>query len=217
MFPLPAGTTRLGAAKRTRARRDSGSFASSLLTFFMLLLVMALGFVFGRVVIARAYVRGSAELKKTGSPAAAPGGQALSSSALAGSAGAAGEEQPAARGQGGESETSSNGALPREEIGPDPETTQGQPTEGGPEEQEDLPPVEDLRYAVQVGAFGNEESARAAATRLTRTGYPARIEVDRHTRTYRVVTGSYESEAGAQAALGELQGEGFPEAFVVAR
>jgi cell division protein FtsN len=179
---------------------------------------MALGFVFGRVVVARAYVRGSAELKKTGSPAAVPGGQALSSSALAGSAGAIGEEQAAGAEESGESGTGSPEARPREEIGPDPETTQGQPTEALPAPGEEYaPPAEEARYAVQVGAFGNEESARTAATRLTRAGYPARIEVDRQARTYRVVTGSFETEEGAQEALREILGEGFPEAFVVAR
>jgi len=52
---------------------------------------------------------------------------------------------------------------------------------------------------------------------LTRAGYPARIEVDRPARTYRVVTGSFETEEGAQEALREIRGKGFPESFVVAR
>lgn len=217
MFPLPAGKRRLGAATRWRGREE-GSFASSFLIFSSLLLVMALGFVFGRVVVARAYVKGSAELKKTGGQATAPGGQALSSSALAGSAGTIAEEQAAEEEDSGELGPAPDEARPQEKLAPDLYETPQEPTQASPApEEEYLPPAEETRYAVQVGAFGNEESARTAATRLTRAGYPARIEVDRQARTYRVMTGSFETEEGAQEALREIRAEGFPESFVVAR
>jgi cell division protein FtsN len=186
-----------------------------MLTFSTLLLVLALGFVFGRVVVARAFVQGSAELKRTGTQAT-PGGQALSSSALAGSAGARGEDQPAAPEQteGG----AANGGLPREEIRPEAEETREGTADVAPRSEEDsLPPAAEAGYTVQIDAFRSEENARAAAIQLTRAGYPARIEVDRQQHTYRVTTGSYETEESAEQALRDIQGEGFPRAFVTPR
>jgi len=186
-----------------------------MLTFSTLLLVLALGFVFGRVVVARAFVQGTAELKKTGTQVT-PGGQALSSSALAGSAGARGEEQPATPEQ-GSGETPENGAASREEVTPEPDETGGESSDVTPGTEDNPPPVAEQGYTVQVEAFRSEENARAAAMQLTRAGYPARIEVDRQSHTYRVTTGNYETEERAERALGDIQGEGFPRAFVVPR
>jgi len=202
-----------------RGRRDCGSFATSFLTFSLLLLVMALGFVFGRVVVARAYVRTTADLKKAELPAK-PAGAALTPAGLAGRVGEVEIGEETARMEGPESEDLSQGARPQEAIRPAPrEDQENLDQRGNPEAEvaEALAPEVEIRYAIQVGAFGSEESARKAATQLTRAGYPARIEVDREHRTYRVVTGRYLTEESAEKARGEFRDEGFPEAFVVER
>ena len=199
-------------------RRDGGSFSTSFLTFSLLLLVMALGFVFGRVVVARAYVRTTADLKKTTLPGK-PAGAALAPSGLAGRVGEVETGEGVAT-EGQESEGLSQGATPQEVIRPAPREDQDsleQPDNMETEGAEALAPEAEIRYAIQVGAYGSEESARKAGTQLTRAGYPAKIEVDREHHTYRVVTGRYLTEENAEKARGELREEGFPEAFVVAR
>jgi len=182
----------------------------------LLLLVMALGFVFGRVVIARAYVRTSPSISKS-ERGAVPAGQNLAASRVAGAVGEI-QDESAAPGP-----RSQNGAEPVVEpeapLWPaETEAGGGSPDVGAnaPAAETEMP-IEEVRYAIQVGAFGGEESARRAASQLTRAGYPAKIEVDREHRTFKVVTGRYRTEESAQRALGDVKAEGFPEAFVVAR
>ena len=216
MTPPGANVARLRAAKRRRGRRDSGSLSSAFLTFSLLLLVMALGFVFGRVVIARAYVKTAAGIKKTGG-GTVPGGQALAASGVAGSVGAVQSGQATPPDQGAQPEGAQQTPASAEQAAPAPSGE----TDGAAGSDADQPdtsaPTEEGRYALQIGAFGSEESARKAMSRLTNAGYPARIEVDRQRNTFKVLTGRYRTEENAQRALGELKQEGFSEAFVVAR
>ena len=209
---------RFRIARRRCGRRERGSFASSFLTFSLLLLVMALGFVFGRVVIARAYVKTTSGLKKTGE-AVRPEGQAL---ARTGAAGAAGEVQSetAATGQVAEGETASDDTAGPNGEGAAPSGEQNAAGDNGglgSDAVEAPAPTAEVGYAIQIGAFESEASAHKAATRLTRAGYPATIEVDRQHNTYKVLAGRFPTEEEARRALEEVQGEGFPEAFVVAR
>lgn len=193
------------------------------LTFSLLLLAMALGFVFGRVVIARAYIKGVSTMVKPPEPVA-PREQA--------SAPASTVFVPSRRRE---------AALPvSEQTAPETvsQTLADEPLPGDEPFQEVAPPEEppppapsempaphrevgddDVRYAIQVGLFSSEGRARDTLGQLTRSGHPSRIEVDRQpSRTmYRVLSGSYRNEANARKALDRIRGEGFSEAFVVAR
>ena len=216
MIPPDDSVARLRAERRRRGRRDSGSFSSAFLTFSLLLLVMALGFVFGRMVIARAYVKTAAGIKKTGG-GTVPGGQALAASGVAGSVGAIQSGQATPPDQGAPSEAAPPAPALAEQAAPAPaEETNG--AAGADAAQTDtFASSEQGRYAIQIGAFGSEASARKAMSRLTNAGYPARIDVDRQRSTFKVLTGRYRTEENARKALGELKQEGFSEAFVVAR
>ncbi len=209
---------------RAVRRRERGGAAAVFLTFSLLLLVMALGFVFGRVVIARAYIKGVGALVKP-PEAVAPRDQA--------SAPASTVFVPSRR---------SRAVIPAPPVEAAPETVDEIPVEeplpeeevlaevvleeeAPPPEARERPPVQreeggdDVRYAIQVGLFSSEGGARDTLGQLTRSGHPSRIEVDRqraHTM-YRVLSGSYRNEANARKALDEIRGEGFAEAFVVAR
>ncbi len=217
MIPPGGSIVRLRAEKRRCGRRDSGSFSSAFLTFSLLLLVMALGFVFGRVVIARAYVKTAAGLKKTGG-GTVPGGQALAASGVAGSVGALQSGQATPPDQGAQPEGAQETPAPAEQTAPAPSgETSGAAGSDAADQPDTSAPTGEGRYAIQIGAFGSEESARKAMSRLTNAGYPARIEVDRQRNTFKVLTGRYRTEENAQQALGELKHEGFSEAFVAAR
>jgi rare lipoprotein A len=210
-------------AARTVRRRQFGGAASVFLTFSLLLFVMVLGFIFGRVVIARAYIKGMGTLVKPAEPAVtrdharAPTGTVFAPS-VGGDAAPADQESvlvpdaaPGSPEQAAEEGTSApERPQPEEAPSPAPETRE-------PETPE--PVVRDVRYAVQVGLFGSEDGARDTLRQLTQSGHPSRIEVDRQsTRTmYRVLSGNYRNEANARKALDEIRGEGFAEAFVVAR
>lgn len=218
MVPQDIGRARRSAARRRWERRDSGSFATSLLTLSLLLLMTAFGFVFGRVVIARAYVRTTADLKRAQTEVT-PRGQAATSGGIAGGGELGGEQadlSPVSDGSGG----TSSMLPPREEVRPAPpgdeeEHREGQVPETGTGGE--ASGMENARYAIQVGAFGSKDSARAAASRLTRARYAATIEVDREHDVYRVLTGEYRTEESARSALEEVRAEGFPEAFVIIR
>jgi cell division protein FtsN len=162
---------------------------------------MAIGFVFGRVVIARAYIR-----------TAPPVGKAQSSSQAGAPAGVLYRPREAQT-----QTTEEQPATPETKAAP-PEATDVTPpdeTPVSPAPPETAP--QDVRYTVQVGTFESNRSARQMSDRLTRTGRPARIEVDRtqSPTAYRVLTGRYRSESNARKALDQLKNEGFTEAFVV--
>jgi cell division protein FtsN len=193
------------------------------LTFSLLLFVMVLGFIFGRVVIARAYIKGMGTLVKPAEPAVtrqqarAPASTVFAPPAEGSARGDQGSVLTGTVAPGSPEET------PPEEGGPAPEPPQPEetrpPEPEAPQPETPEPAVRDVRYAVQVGLFGSEDGARDTLRQLTESGHPSRIEVDRQsTRTmYRVLSGSYRNEANARKALDEIRGEGFAEAFVVAR
>ena len=215
--PSPAS-----AARRRRAPggRRSGSFSSVFLTFSLLLLVMAAGFVFGRLVIARAYVKTASTIRKAPVPLtpANQGGAPLTPTV-------APEVQPGATPDGAPDQ---NAQPPDRGVTPDSSgdnaTTEGNDTGSG--DTADTAAPEQPRgngkksdYQIQVGSFVSEESARRTSSQLTKAGYPARIEADRSgsATSYRVVTGHYNSHDKAQTALGDLQKQGFAGAFVTPR
>ncbi len=209
-----------------RRRVPRGSFPAAFLTFSLLLLVFAVGFVIGRVVIARAYVKAGPDLERrtsaegqgrqgaTPAPLApgqvslpepeAPPEQGAAPGAEAPSFGPAGETPPA--GERGQAE------VPQ----PSPPEA-GQPAGPGTGRA----PAADTgehRYALQAGVFVSQQGARDLADELTRAGYPARVEPDRSgaQTAYRVLTGRYRTEDAARKEADRLRGEGF-EAFVVER
>jgi len=69
---------------------------------------------------------------------------------------------------------------------------------------------------VQVGMFGSDANAKAAAQRLARTGLPARLgTLKRGGKSYRLVlAGPFASASKTQQALGQARAAGFSDAFV---
>ena len=207
-------------------RRDQGGAAAAFLTFSLLVLAMALGFAFGRVVIARAYIRGVGSLlEQPGTSQPHDQAQAPASTIFAPSPGGGAEETgPGGQATGASSESAFPEPPPSSDVitdaVPQAQGTGAQPeTAEAPAEEPAQAGTVDVRYAVQVGVFGSEDGARTTLRQLTRAGYPARIEVDRqssHT-IYRVVTGNYRSEENARKALEQIKEEGFTEAFVIGR
>lgn len=189
-------------------RRERGGLSSAFLTLSVLLLVMALGFVFGRVVIARAYIKAAPVLSKEADatqPETAPA--ANSPEVVYG--------EPTAR-------TPNTG----ERLNPEDVPTGDGGTDSASPSSSDssttpstAPEAGDVRYAVQAGVFSSEQSARQVADQLTRAGYPATIDVNREDSpaSYKVVVGRYRSEANARKALDQIKHEGYAEAFVVTR
>jgi len=201
-----------------------GSFPGAFLTFSLLLLVFAVGFVIGRVVIARAYVKAGPELGKRTTvkgegreggtpPLLAPGQVSVPEpEAPPEEGGAPGEAAPSFGPTGETPPAGEQGEQARPQPSP---TETGQPA--GPDTGR-APAAEtgEHRYALQAGVFVSQQGARDLADELTRAGYPARVEPDRSRAqtTYRVLTGRYRSEDAARKEAERLRGEGF-EAFVV--
>jgi cell division protein FtsN len=201
-------------------QRGYGNFPGVFLTFSLVLLVLAMGFVLGRVVIGRLYIKTapSFEPKVAQRPEGtedarpedarrpgrvyvpAPPPQAPEGDLeLEGTVAAAEEGEP---------------AEPPAEASTQEETVEALPTAppAVPEESEGR------RYSIQVGVFISETGARKAAEELTRAGYPARVELAREggeTR-YRVLAGRYRTEATARRALERIRQEGL-QAFLVER
>ena len=234
-------------------KRQSGyaGFPAILLTFSVLLLVLAIGFVLGRVVVARAYldrapkvdvdaaqapevsseavgrersaVPGRVYVPPPAPPSEAPEDGGLMSGEMAegeveglpsepDAAGEApsGEDSPggAAEGLAPGVDASSEAAPPRE---PRPQPTP-QPRSAAPEEGRQ----DERTYAIQVGVFTSRQGARQVVDDLARSGFSARIDLERRgsQELYRVVTGRYQSEYAARKALDELRRDGF-EAFLI--
>lgn len=201
-------------------QRGQTSVASILLTASVLLFVLAIGFVVGRVVIARAYLR------------TAPRFEELSTSESEGTAEGGAERQlspgrvyvpePAPREMISEAVAGSEAA----ETGVPEEETASAPAEPGePPQPEPSPPPRaapetgrpvEGSYSIQVGVFSEEQGARSLAARLDRAGFAPRIQVDRDEgrARYRVLTGSYQTEYAARGAITQLQREGF-EGFLI--
>ena len=201
-------------------QRGQTSVASILLTASVLLFVLAIGFVVGRVVIARAYLRTAPrfeELSTSESEETAEGGaerqlspgrvyvpepapQEVISEAEAGS--------EVAETEGAGEEVSCAAAAP----GEPPELEPSPPPRAGPEAGR----AAEGSYSIQVGVFSEEQGARSLAARLDRAGFAPRIQVDRDEgrARYRVLTGSYQTEYAARGAIAQLEREGF-EGFLV--
>jgi len=209
-----------GGPRRRVPRGSPGraGFPGAFLTFSLLLLIFAVGFVIGRVVIARAYVKAGPELERRtavkgegtegGTPAPLVPGQVSvpEPEAPPKQGGAPGEEAPSYGPTGEAPPAGDQGEQARPQPSP-PETGQAPAAETG-----------EHRYALQAGVFVSQQGARDLADELTRAGYPARVEPDRSgaQTTYRVLTGRYRSEDAARKEAERLRGEGF-EGFVVER
>jgi len=207
-----------------------GGFPTALLTFSVMLLVLAIGFVVGRVVVARAYLTSAPKIDLQGSGGSeldedrsAPGHIYVPSPSASRPAEAATDEE-----------------RPREQAGeqgrPSPdETTRGAPEgpqaagsiePGSPQpKQAESPPAQEPKpaeepsnktYSIQVGVFTSLQGARQVMDELTRAGYPSRVAREKRGAQdiYRVVTGRYRSEYAARKALEQLRTDGF-EAFLI--
>jgi len=212
MTLLQAAGTRARLDKRTCRRRERGSLPTAVLTFSLLLLVMAMGFLFGRLVIAKAYVKTAPVRRVEGTAVENP---ASPTPALPAPAPLPDVPVP-----------SEEGTTPSPEAGDSTDTAPAPappPAEGAADRNADQPRANaeptprEVRFAIQVGAFASEQSARDAQAKLTRAGQAARIvPVREGTRsTYKVLVGRYRARSGAEDALSAVQARGFPEAFVV--
>jgi cell division protein FtsN len=107
---------------------------------------------------------------------------------------------------------------PPEEPSANPPVAETPPAENAgegnlPEVVENAPTV---RYAVQVGSFGDLEKANQLSQDITRQGYAARVESREigGEVVHRVLVGSYTSEDSARLMAEELKNAG-QQAFVV--
>jgi len=205
-------------------------FPTAFLTFSALLLVLAIGFVVGRVVVAGAYRDAAPEFEKLPAPEApeqvepeprealAPGSVHVPPPAEAPAEILPGEAPEEAAPEAGEVEVSpAEGPLPS----PTPAPSAARPMPAPPAPQPprepappapEAPPASDRGYTIQVGLFTSQQGARQVADDLARAGHPARIAVERgETATlYRVLTGQYRTEYAARSAVEQLRQEGFP-------
>ena len=213
-------------------QRRYGGVAGVFLTFSLLLMVLAIGFVVGRVMVARMYVGAAPDIERQ--PVREP--EAMSEIAeeralLPGSVyvtppappeepveemvetevswaeveGDAGGEVRVMEGAAG-APAEVEEPAPGVPIAPPPPRP-ARPTPGSVGEESGQ-----ARYSIQMGIFAVREGAREVADELARAGYPARIEVasTEEQALYRVLTGRYRTEYAARKALDELQREGFP-------
>jgi cell division protein FtsN len=225
-----------------KAQTAQRGFPTALLTFSVMLLVLAIGFVVGRVVVAPAYLGAAPKIEAQGvggseldARRSAPGHVYVpspSGSPPPDNAGEKGERasEGSARGQPAEAEQGeARLPVPEEPIqvpeGASPgEREQGRvggaasARQGGARAQEPQPGEEKTSktYSIQVGVFSSLQGARQVVDELARAGYPARISPDKRgaQTLYRVVTGRYQSEYAARKALGQLRTEGF-DAFLI--
>jgi cell division protein FtsN len=201
-------------------------FPTALLTFSAMLLVLALGFVVGRVFVARQYMNSAPKFDSASD----------TGSELDGSSGAPGHVYVP------KPPSSPREHARKEEDKPDTPATQEAAPGETPVRPTELPPaatepsVEGVReettptpepreepasgktYAIQVGVFTMKEGARQASDELSRAGYPGRITPEKRGSqdVYKVLTGRYQNEYAARKALDQLRASGF-EAFLVER
>lgn len=224
-----------------KRQRGLVNLTRTLLTFFLLVIVLGIGFAVGRMLVARPYAEAMPKLEKlpvaepevaarpaddrpflpssVSVPPVAPPEEPVGEG-LEGVLGAEGTEDGAEEGTG--------------DVPPVPERTAGAPTEAPTEAPRPQPepeppggliapvrppePEEGPRYSIQVGVFSMLDGARAVADELSQAGYPAEIEVTsaEGQSLYRVLTGRYRSEYPARKALDELKKEGYT-GFLVRR
>ncbi len=200
-----------------KQRMPRGSLPAAFLTFSLLVLVFAVGFVVGRAVIARAYVKAGPEIDRQKLPQAEGQEEAKSPPApLVPSAVHVPEryQEPETPPPGAEE----NGVEVDSEGGAAPAETAA-PSEAGAEQPQPQSAGERPGpYVLQVGAFVSEQGARELADELTRAGYPTTIQPDRSGDqvTYRVFTGHFRTEEEARQEAMRLQEDGF-DAFLAQR
>ena len=218
-----------------KRQRGLVNLTRAFLTFFLLLIVLSVGFAVGRMMVARTYAEAMPKLEKL--PVAEPEVAArpvddrpfLPSPVTVPPP--APPEEPVGEGLDGVLGAEETGDLP-----PVPEGMEGAPREAPaevprPQPEREPPggliaPVrppqaeegEGPRYSIQVGVFTMLDGARAVADELSQAGYPAEIEVTsaEGQSLYRVLTGRYRSEYPARKALDELKKEGYT-GFLVRR
>ncbi len=218
-------------------------FPAILLTFSLLLLVLAIGFVVGRVVVARAYLDKAPRFDMEAAQApdvssepgrersAVPGRVYVPPPAPPPRAPDEADMMPGeGEGEAGESISESN---PRETVpsgAESPSATTEAPAaapepsgetkpSAAPQPRESAPrekPSEERAYAIQIGVFTSRQGARQVVDDLARSGFSASINPEKRgsQELYRVVTGRYRSEYAARKAVSELRKEGF-EAFLI--
>ncbi len=212
-----------------KTQTAQSAFPTALLTFSVMLLVLAIGFVLGRVVVARRYLGsvprvsaqglGSSELDEgqgppghiyVPSPVAVQPDETESRRSET--------EHPPDEGESTGEERAA--ATPQEPKATASEDAKKQNL-GDAEKPPPAEPVEepsDKTYSIQVGVFANIQGARQVMGDLTRAGYPSRVSREKRgsEEIYRVVTGRYRSEYAARKALEQLRNEGF-DAFLLER
>ena len=198
-------------------------FPTAFLTFSVLLLVLAAGFVIGRVVVAGAYREAAPEFEKLPPPEAPEQAEPEPQATL--TPGSVHVPPPAEV----PAQTPEEAALETADIdrpsqedplpSPPPPATTSMPAPPAPQPRQEPPPLvpeappDSARaYTIQVGLFTSQEGARQVADDLARAGHPARIVVERtDTATlYRVLTGQDHTEYAARSAVDQLRQEGFP-------
>ncbi len=217
-----------------KRQRGQLNIVRGFLTFSLLLLVLAIGFVVGRLMVARTYAEAAPELERLpvaepevaaravedrvvlpGSvyvPAPAPPEQ-VPEEAVGGVIG--GEASAEAEGEEGPSQAAADGLRAAVEAEPEEIEAGGVVAPVMPAETAEPGRI---RYSIQVGVFTMREGARQVAEELSRVGYPAQIEVTtaEDQSLYRVLTGRYYTEYAARKALSELEKEGYS-GFLVKR
>ncbi len=196
-------------------------FPSVMLTFSLLLVVLAVGFVLGRVVVARAYLNMAPKFEAQTAESGTESGENPSGRVYlpppTPPTRPPEERRPEEREEGEqegqepipESETAKPAEQPSLEVEQPREPTP--PPEPKKEEE-----TETRTYSIQVGVFTSRGGARQVVDELARAGFPSRIAPEQrgNQELYRVVTGRYRSEYAARKALDQLRSEGF-EAFLV--
>ena len=205
-----------------RKHGEYGGFPGSLLTFSLLLLVLAIGFVVGRVV-ARGYAKMAPKLEPV--PVQEQGdtaGLAEQGETMPGPVYVPAPASPEPLAQAGRVQGGQEATAPEpheQEILVEPSDRPlagplGRPAVSEPDqhpEHADSETPEEARYSVQAGVFALRGGAKQVAEELIRDGYPARIEVEIRDGqpVYRVLAGTFRSEREARAAQNALQARGF--------
>jgi len=220
----------------TKRQSEYGGFPSIFLTFSLLLLVLAVGFVVGRVVVARFYLsqapkfatRAAADLDPV---AAAPESAPRMPGRVYVPPPAPPEEPPeesvdlAGPPEGTLLDSDLEWPVDAETVHPPVHPPAGGqvtrvpvPQDSPPDRGRDREDEGDALYSVQVGVFSSIQGARKLEDELREKGHSTRIEVEGRDgdTLYRVLTGSYRTEYAARRGVEDLRRQGF-EAFLIER
>lgn len=196
----------------------ASGFPTALLTFSAMLLVLAIGFVIGRVVVARSYMSAAPKFDSSTNT-----GSELDDSRDA--PGHVYVPQPSVARDNAD-EPKETKAPPEPSAEEEQRTMTEEPAASAPEPTP--PPAQEApvvtpeptpagkTYAIQVGVYSTRDGARKIVDDLSRAGYAGHISPEKRgpQDAYRVVTGRYQSEYAARKALDQLRAEGF-EGFLV--